>query len=322
MDNVISVIVPVYNVAAYLPECVRSILSQDYPDLEVILIDDGSTDGSGRLCDELAAGDSRVKVIHQPNGGAASAKNAGLRIAGGTYLSFVDSDDFLEPNVYGYMVRTLEKTGADAVEFGFRDVYVGKTEAQIPQSAVLTAREYLLRFPNDWHCALLWNKLYRRKLFDGIFFEEGHRIDDEYFTYRGFLGEGKVVVDERIIYNYRKRASGAMNNPAAAEQLILDKLDCIVKRRELVCSRCPELKPVFDENYLDAMWYLTYGAGATQKTICLIRAHMRAYFRTPGNRFPPRWLWGRLWRAYFTPEDKLLRQINEQEKPDLTAFYP
>ena len=70
------------------------------------------------------------------------------------------------------------------------------------------------------------------------------------------------------------------------------------------------------------MWYLTYGAGATQKTICLIRAHMRAYFRTPGNRFPPRWLWGRLWRAYFTPEDKLLRQINEQEKPDLTAFYP
>ena len=208
------------------------------------------------------------------------------------------------------------------MEFGFRDVYVGKTEDQIPQKAVMTAREYLLRFPNDWHCALLWNKLYRRKLFDGIFFEEGHRIDDEYFTYRGFLGEGKVVVDERIIYNYRKRASGAMNNPAAAEQLILDKLDCIVKRRELVCSRCPELKPVFDENYLDAMWYLTYGAGATQKTICLIRAHMRAYFRTPGNRFPPRWLWGRLWRAYFTPEDKLLRQINEQEKPDLTAFYP
>ena len=115
MDNVISVIVPVYNVVAYLPECVRSILSQDYPDLEVILIDDGSTDGSGRLCDEFAADDSRVKVIHQPNGGAASAKNAGLRIAGGTYLSFVDSDDFLEPNVYAYMVRTLEKTGADAV---------------------------------------------------------------------------------------------------------------------------------------------------------------------------------------------------------------
>ena len=97
MNGLISVIVPVYNVAAYLPQCVQSILTQDYPDLEVILIDDGSTDASGTICDEYAQKDGRVRVIHQKNGGAAAAKNAGLRVATGTYLSFVDSDDFLDP---------------------------------------------------------------------------------------------------------------------------------------------------------------------------------------------------------------------------------
>ena len=97
MEGVISVVVPVYNVADYLPACLDSILSQDYDALEVILIDDGSTDASGAICDDYAARDSRVRVIHQKNGGAAAAKNAGLRAAGGEYLSFVDSDDYLEP---------------------------------------------------------------------------------------------------------------------------------------------------------------------------------------------------------------------------------
>ena len=97
MKDVISVIVPVYNVAAYLPECLDSILSQDYDKLEVILIDDGSTDDSGTICDDYARRDSRIRVIHQKNGGAAAAKNAGLRAATGEYLSFADSDDFLEP---------------------------------------------------------------------------------------------------------------------------------------------------------------------------------------------------------------------------------
>ena len=92
MNQTISVIVPVYNVAQYLPQCVNSILSQDYEDLEVILIDDGSTDASGEICDRYGASDSRVRVIHQKNGGAAAAKNAGLRLATGDYLTFSDID--------------------------------------------------------------------------------------------------------------------------------------------------------------------------------------------------------------------------------------
>ena len=130
VNQTISVIVPVYNVAQYLSQCVSSILSQDYGDLEVILIDDGSTDASGEICDQYAAKDSRVRVIHQKNGGAAAAKNAGLRLASGDYLVFADSDDYLEPGAYGFLMKTLLETNADAVQGSFREVYQNRAEEQ------------------------------------------------------------------------------------------------------------------------------------------------------------------------------------------------
>ena len=169
MNQTISVIVPVYNVEKYLSQCADSILSQDYSDLEVIFIDDGSTDASGQICDQYAEKDPRVRVIHQKNGGAAAAKNAGLRMASGKYLSFVDSDDYLEPNVYGGLVRTLLDTGADVVQGSFREIYRNRAEEQRVSEETLEGYEYLLRFPKDFSCALLWNKLYRRELFAGVF---------------------------------------------------------------------------------------------------------------------------------------------------------
>ncbi len=135
MKDVISVIVPVYNVSAYLPECLDSILSQDYEKLEVILIDDGSTDDSGAICDAYAQRDSRIRVIHQKNGGAAAAKNAGLRAAAGEYLSFADSDDFLEPKAYAYMMSLLKETRR-----GYRPVCVSEPVPH-PHGAVTRRRE-------------------------------------------------------------------------------------------------------------------------------------------------------------------------------------
>ena len=246
MNQTISVIDPVYNVEAYLPQCVESILSQNHSDLEVILIDDGSTDRSGGLCDQFAARDSRVRVIHQNNAGAAAAKNAGLRAATGTYLSFVDSDDYLEPNAYGFMLATLLENQADAVECSFREVYRTREVPQIVPDGVLEGYDYLLRFPKDFTCALLWNKLYRRDLFDGVFFEEGHKIDDEYFTYQGFLKPRRVVRSSHIIYNYRKRASSVMGSPESAERRVLVCLDSAAKRRRKILSCVPQLRREFD----------------------------------------------------------------------------
>lgn len=314
MNDVISVIIPVYNVADYLPQCIESVLDQDHEKLEVILIDDGSKDGSGEICDRYAARDGRIRVIHQKNGGAAAAKNAGLRIATGEYLSFVDSDDYLEPNAYGYMLEVLKSSGADAAQFAFRDVYRSRTENQIrhPGRSIVDSKEYLVRFTKDWTCALLWNKLYKRCLYDGVFFEEGHKIDDEYFTYRGFLRPCKIVCDDRIIYNYRKRASSVMSSPEAGEQRVLDCLDAIVKRREKVVSIFPELKKAFDENYVDAIWYLSENSGSTERTISILKSHLKTYLRTKGNSMPPRYLWGLLAKMYFTGTDKLLAKCKEK----------
>ena len=321
MNDLISVIMPVYNVEKYLPESIESVLNQDHRNLELILIDDGSTDGSGGICDAYALKDSRVRVIHQGNGGAAAAKNAGLRIASGTYLSFVDSDDYLQPNVYGYMLNVLRENHADAVQFSFQDVYQSWKEPQILTPCVLNEREYLIRFTKDWTCALLWNKLYKRSLFDGVFFEEGHKIDDEYFTYRGFLEPCKVIFDSTVIYNYRKRASSVMSSKTAGEQRILDCIDSIAKRRNCVVARWPELRKAFDENYLDAVWYLSDNPDSTEKTIHVLKQHLKAYFSQFGNSLPPRYLWKRLWQLHRTETAVLLARCRKSDEAQPMEEY-
>lgn len=323
MNKTISVIVPVYNVAAYLPQCLESILNQDYEDLQVLLIDDGSTDDSGAICDRFAARNSRIQVIHQKNGGAASAKNAGLRVATGKYLSFVDSDDYLEPDVYGFLVKTLEETQADAVQGAFQEVYRSRREVRPLKPETLEGFDYLLRFPKDFSCALLWNKLYRREIYGGVFFEEGHKIDDEYFTYQGFLQPRKVVCTDRVIYNYRKRASSVMASPESAEQRILDCLDSIAKRRQKVRTRVPQLSRAFDENYLDVLWYLSCNPGSTERSLKALKSGLREYLCRFGNRFPPRYLWKGLFRLLTTSTDTLLADCQSRRKTaDIENFFP
>lgn len=314
MNDVISVIMPVYNVADYLPQAVESILSQDYDKLEVILIDDGSKDDSGAVCDHYAARDARVRVIHQENGGAAAAKNAGLRIASGEYLSFVDSDDFLEPNVYEYMVNLLKQEQADMIQFAFRNIYRSRTEAFIlhPGRTEVDTVSYLKRFPSDWTCALLWNKLYRRELFDGIFFEEGHRIDDEFFTYQGIMNAKKIVVDDKIIYNYRRRASSAMNSAKAGQQLQFDRVDFMDKLRKIIAQRYPELKWDFDFGYMDALIYLSQNSDNNAVTIRLLKDKLREYMKDFSNTRPPRYLWKPLLKLYFTGTENLLAQCDQR----------
>ena len=322
MNQTISVIVPVYNVEKYLSQCADSILSQDYSDLEVIFIDDGSTDASGQICDQYAEKDSRVRVIHQKNGGAAAAKNAGLRMASGKYLSFVDSDDYLEPNVYGGLVGTLLDTGADVVQGSFREIYRNRAEEQQVSEETLEGYEYLLRFPKDFSCALLWNKLYRRELFAGVFFEEGHKIDDEYFTWQGFLKPRKVVRVDRVIYNYRKRASGVMSTPESGERRVLDCLDSTAKRRRKILDSLPELRQAFDENYLDVIWYLSGNEGSTERSLQALKDSLHSYMREKGRMFPPIYLWKGLAKLLLIPVPKLLALCKKTcMQIDLTDYF-
>lgn len=323
--NVISVIIPVYKVERYLEQCLDSVLNQDYEQLEVILIDDGSPDASGAICDRYALQDSRVRVIHQKNGGGAAAKNTGLRVATGEYLSFVDSDDYLEPNVYSYMVNIMTENQADVIRCGFRNVFRGREEIN-PYPAgrtVVEGKEFLRSYATDWTGGLLWNKLYRRELFEGVFFEEGHKIDDEYFTYQGIMNAGKVVCDDKIIYNYRKRASGVMASDESKRQLSVDRIDFMDKRRKKIAARFPELQRDFDVSFVDALTYLPDYPDNGVESIRAYRAYGRNYFLTPGNTFPPRHLLRGLLRLYMTPAKKLIRQANSKKIPvNMEEFFP
>lgn len=325
MKELISVIVPVYNVAAYLPECMESLLHQDYTAIEIILIDDGSTDGSGAICDSYAAKDARIKVIHQKNAGAAAAKNAGLRIAAGEYLSFVDSDDYLEPGVYSYMLGLLQENQADVVRCSFQNVYRDRVEPHRyePGRKVVEGVEFLRSFAKDWTGGLLWNKLYRRALYQGIFFEEGHKIDDEYFTYRGIMNAGKVVLDDRIVYNYRKRISSVMTSPESQLQLSIDRIDFMEKRRKTVAKRFPQLQRDFDVAYIDALTYLPDYPGNFAESIQAYRSYAKRYFLESGNTFPPRHLLRGLLRLYLTPVGKLLEEGEKNRAAvDKASFFP
>lgn len=323
MKNLISVIVPVYNVEAYLPECMESILNQDYDHLEIILIDDGSTDGSGGICDSYAEKDNRVKVIHQKNAGAAAAKNAGLRVASGEYLAFADSDDYLEPGAYSYMLGLLTESGADAAECSFR--YVSKTAVEdcilYPEKTRMTGTEYLLQYTRGWNCALLWNKLYKRTLFDGIFFEEGHRIDDEYFTYRGMMNAGSVICDGKVVYNYRRRRSGAMLNPAAGQQRMLDRVDYMDKRRRNIARSFPELKQAFDTEFVDAMIYFVDYPENTLLSLRQIQKALKDYLLERGNTIPPKHLWRGIARVLLTPAPKLLHCCPPRVDPNQSDYF-
>ena len=191
MQALISVIVPVYNVAPYLRQCVDSILSQSYTNLEVLLIDDGSTDESGAICDEYAQQDSRVKVIHKSNGGLSSARNVGLSLASGEWISFVDSDDWLDTDIYQKCIDELERyPDLDLVRFFINYTYLEKGSNPYrlepwkeAQDSLVIDKNTCFRYPGRV-LAVVCSSIYRASVLKslGITFIEGLIHEDEYFT--------------------------------------------------------------------------------------------------------------------------------------------
>lgn len=322
MNDLISVIIPVYNVSAYLSVCIESILSQNYSALEIILIDDGSTDESGELCDEYAEKDRRINVIHQTNAGAAAAKNTGLKVATGTYLSFVDSDDFLEADAYSHMIQIIEEQNADIVQCSYRDVFKDHIVEHFLEKVTLNQIDFLALFTEDWTCALLWDKLYKRSLFDGVSFETGHKIDDEYFTYRGIMNAKKIVRDSGIVYNYRKRASSVMYSPASAQQIISDRIDYLRKRRKNVIASFPQLRAVYDNHFLNMMIILSRDDNVTEAHLKLIRLYLKEYFHEKQHTKPDYRLFPYLSKLmFFYSKKNSSKQRTAQSRYNLDSFF-
>lgn len=289
MDNQkVSIIVPVYNVAQYLDECVQSLIEQSYGNLEIILIDDGAKDASPAICDAWAARDSRIRVIHKVNGGAASARNAGLDAATGDLICFVDSDDAVDADYVAHLVRTLEENDADAAVCGFyfwsRNGLKSCTGDTRP--GVYDCDAYMLRFLSDWSCSLLWNKIFKKEAVGDIRMEEGHRVDDEYFTYQVFMNCGKTTVTDRCLYRYRLRASSVMQDMVSVqEKVMLDRIGYNTMRYQHIAMMMPRLEEPFFVNTLDTIaryWHHSKDMPAAQKAIRnWVNAHTGRILKLP-----------------------------------------
>lgn len=151
------------------------------------------------------------------------------------------------------------------------------------QTRVYDVDDYMKMYTTDWTCGLMTDKLFVRSIFDGVFFEEGHKIDDEYFTYRGILNAKKIVRDSFGFYNYRKRRSSVMYSPESGKQILKDRIDYLSKRRVNVVTRFPELRQIFDRHYVDTMVILSRDSLATKETNAIIKQKLRLYLKEKGH---------------------------------------
>ena len=222
MDNEtqLSIIVPVYNVAPYLRRCAASLLSQNGVGLELILVDNGSTDESGSMCDQIAGEDGRVRVIHKPNGGLSSARNAGLALAKGTYVTFVDSDDWVEPDCYETALHLMKQYSADLLCGGRYDVDADtgeKTVGLCPTGMEVISGEQMAGRIFLWdHCdSSACDKVFHRRLFEHLRFPEGVVCEDVPVTYRAALDSERVLLWNKPFYCYFHRKGSISTSPVS-----------------------------------------------------------------------------------------------------------
>ncbi|MDR7073364.1 glycosyltransferase family 2 protein [Fictibacillus barbaricus] len=215
MTPEISIIVPVYNIAQYLRKCLDSILAQTFKNFELIVVNDGSTDDSGLICEEYALKDARVKVINKKNGGLSSARNVGIKMAAGKYLGFVDGDDWILKDMYQNLYELCIETKSDIAictmlrEIDNKIVYLNRKEFITELDNVEAMRQL---FKGDLYRFAVWNKLYNKKCFENIQFPEGRIHEDLSTSYKVFANAKKVVFTNYSGYIYVKRESSILTS--------------------------------------------------------------------------------------------------------------
>lgn len=223
MNDLVSIIVPVYNIARYLPRCLKSLTEQTYRSIEIILVDDGSTDDSGRICDQWADRDSRIRVFHKENAGPSDARNFGLQKAAGAYISFVDSDDWCDSSYIEVLLRTLLETDCDIVEC---DYVCTEADTPVPQSGpaapgyeIYTGRDCFRQILTEVCFVAVWNKLYRRSIIGDEQFQFGMYHEDEDWTYRVFSRARKLCRLHYTGYYYFQREGSIVHSRPTYKRL-------------------------------------------------------------------------------------------------------
>lgn len=241
MGDKISVIVPIYNVEPYLRRCIDSIINQTYKNLEIILVDDESPDNCGQICDDYAKKDTRIKVIHKKNGGLSDARNVGLEVCTGDFISFVDSDDWIELNTYEIMMKSMNEYNADMVVSNINYVYKDKVESKYSEGKIrcFNKEEAMKELIKDGLVqAVVWNKLYKSNLIDNLRFKVRKLNEDEFFTYKICAKAERIVYIPEALYQYRQREDSIMG---AYSLKRLDSVDAIYERLQFIKNKFPSL---------------------------------------------------------------------------------
>lgn len=251
-ESLISIIVPIYKVEKYLDRCVKSIVDQTYRNLEIILVDDGSPDYCPAMCDAWKEKDNRIKVIHKKNGGLSDARNAGMKVANGELIGFVDSDDWIAPDMYQHLYETMKSDNSDIATCGVEMIWEDGTPAQmLTQSGccILDSEgaiqalieESLIKQP-------VWYKLYRMELIRDILFPVGKYHEDVFWSYQVVGKAQKVSVSDKIGYYYLQRGESIMGEGYSLKRL--DAIEAYGIRLEYITEKYP----VLEKKALVAFW--------------------------------------------------------------------
>lgn len=292
MMDLISIIVPVYGVEAYLGRCMESLLSQTYENIEIILVDDGSPDNCPALCDAYGLQDTRVQVIHQENAGLSGARNTGLCAARGKYVAFVDSDDYVATDYIKALYELIVESESDISQCRFAYVSGEALKSGKSRSYKVYRGESLMEQlygPEEeaTYFVVAWNKLYRRELFQEIRYPKGRIHEDEATTYRLFDKAKKLAFTERVLYGYFTRNSGSITSVFSKK-----RLDWLLAHEERIAffgeAGYERLLPAAYKKLCDACITFFYRCTEQVEDATLLKAELRrrlGFYQAKGKPF-------------------------------------
>lgn len=273
----ISIIIPVYNAERYLRQCIESVITQTFKDWEAILVNDGSKDGSLAICQEYASKDDRIKVIDKPNGGVSLARNKGLEMAQGDWITFMDSDDWLDPDAFETYHNAAQRTGADIIKTGYRRVYDNGNDNnnnnnkkndgyEWQEVTIANQSDALAKLQETGYYAFVWNMIVSASIAKALRFDETTPwLEDQFFGYECLLRANKVTLLPKMVYNYRIHESGSLSgvtNPFviaySARKDMEYKLRIFGNKHQEIVEKCWNTYHQWQAQAIDSL-YKNYG---------------------------------------------------------------